>query len=83
MPDSNQPGGYAIIPSGGTFAVGDANSYAIQYENGVLTIQSASVSSYLVTVNGGTGGASYQAENTVTVTAEAREGYTFKSWSAK
>lgn len=82
MPDSNQPGSYAIIPSGGTFAVGDANNYTIQYENGVLTIQSAPVSSYLVTVNGGTGGGSYQAGDTVTVTAETREGYTFKSWSA-
>lgn len=82
MPDSNQPGSYAIIPSGGTFAVGNADNYTIQYENGVLTIQSAPVSSYLVTVNGGTGSGSYQVGDTVTVTAETREGYTFKSWSA-
>ena len=81
-PDSSQPGSYAIIPSGGSFAVGNADNYSVQYENGALTVQSDAVPDYLVTVNGGTGGGFYQAGDTVTVTAETREGYTFKNWAA-
>lgn len=81
-PDSSQPGSYAIIPSGGSFAVGNADNYSVQYENGALTVQSDAVPDYLVTVNGGTDGGFYQAGDTVTVTAETREGYTFKNWAA-
>ena len=81
-PDSSQPGSYAIIPSGGSFAVGNADNYSVQYENGALTVQSDAVPDYLVTVNGGIDGGFYQAGDTVTVTAETREGYTFKNWAA-
>lgn len=81
-PDSNQPGSYTIVPSGGSFVGGNADNYTVQYENGMLTVQSNVVTSYLVTVNGGTGGGLYQAGDTVTVTAETREGYTFQNWTA-
>ena len=38
---------------------------------------------YLVTVNGGTGGGSYEAGQTVTVTAESKSGYTFTGWTTE
>ena len=84
-PDSSTTGSYAIVPSGGSFTTGVKDNYDIQYMNGTLTITSQPTPTptyYMVTVNGGTGGGSYQAGQTVTITAEIRTGYTFKTWTA-
>ena len=74
-PDMSKAGEVQILISGAE--AGD--NYDIQYVNGTLTVTTRPT--YLVTVNGGTGGGSYEAGATVTVTAGTRSGYTFQSWT--
>lgn len=46
-----------------------------------VTVTSTPVTKYLVTVNGGTGGAEYEAGDTVTITATVPSGKQFKNWT--
>jgi uncharacterized repeat protein (TIGR02543 family) len=75
--DTNTVGEYDITISGGTLA--NADSYAVTYTNGKLTVVNAT---YTVTVTNGTGGSSYSEGQTVTITADSRGGYTFTGWSS-
>ena len=75
--DTNTVGEYDITISGGTLA--NADSYAVTYTNGKLTVVNAT---YTVTVTNGTGGGSYSEGQTVTITADSRGGYTFTGWSS-
>ena len=75
--DTNIVGEYDILISGGTLA--NADSYAVTYTNGKLTVVNAT---YTVTVTYGTGGGSYSEGQTVTITADSRSGYTFTGWSS-
>lgn len=80
-PNSSQTGSYAIVPSGGSFAVGNADNYIVQYQNGTLTIQDNPAPTYVVTVNGGTGGGYYKAGDTVSISATVPAGMAFAGWS--
>ncbi|RFZ76575.1 hypothetical protein DS742_22710 [Lacrimispora amygdalina] len=75
--DTNTIGEYDITISGGTLA--NADSYAVTYTNGKLTVVNAT---YTVTVTNGTGSGSYSEGQTVTITADSRGGYTFSGWSS-
>ena len=75
--DTSTVGEYDITISGGTLA--NADSYAVTYTNGKLTVVNAT---YTVTVTNGTGGGSYSEGQTVTITADSRGGYTFTGWSS-
>lgn len=75
--DTGTAGEYAITISGGTLA--NADSYSVTYTNGKLTVVNVV---YAVTVTNGTGGASYSEGQTVTITADSRNGYTFTGWSS-
>ena len=75
--DTSTVGEYDITISGGTLA--NADSYAVTYTNGKLTVVNAT---YTVTVTNGTGGGSYSEGQTVTITADSRNGYTFTGWSS-
>lgn len=46
-----------------------------------VTVTSTPATKYLVTVNNGTGGAEYEAGDTVTITATVPAGKTFKEWT--
>lgn len=74
-PDMSKAGEVQILISGAE--AGD--NYDIQYVNGTLTVTPRPT--YLVTVNGGTGGGSYEAGQTVTVTATVPEGMVFTGWT--
>lgn len=74
-PDMSKAGEVQILISGAE--AGD--NYDIQYVNGTLTVTTRPT--YLVTVNGGTGGGSYEAGQTVTVTATVPEGMVFTGWT--
>lgn len=74
--DINTVGEYVISISGGTLS--NADSYAVTYKNGKLTVVNAV---YPVTVVNGTGSGSYVEGVTVTITANDRSGYTFTGWS--
>lgn len=78
-PDMSKAGTVQILASGAE--AGD--NYDIQYVNGTLTVTTRPIPTYAVTVNGGTGGGSYQAGQSVTVTAGTRSGYTFAGWTAQ
>ena len=75
--NTNTVGEYNILISGGTLA--NADSYAVTYIDGKLTVVN---SVYTVTVTYGTGGGSYSEGQTVTITADSRDGYTFTGWSS-
>lgn len=75
--DTNTVGEYDILISGGTLA--NADSYAVTYTNGKLTVVNAV---YTVTVTNGTGDGSYSEGQAVTITADSRGGYTFTGWSS-
>jgi len=75
--DTGTVGEYAITISGGTLA--NADSYSVTYTNGKLTVVNVV---YAVTVTNGTGGGSYSEGQTVTITADSRNGYTFTGWSS-
>ena len=75
--DTGTVGEYAITISGGTLA--NADSYSVTYTNGKLTVVNVV---YAVTVTNGTGGSSYSEGQTVTITADSRNGYTFTGWSS-
>ena len=71
-------GKYDIVISGGTLR--NSESYRITYVNGTLNIVERF---YTVTVTDGTGGGEYAEGDTVTVTANERNGYTFTGWSSE
>lgn len=71
-------GKYDIVISGGTLR--NSESYSITYVNGTLNIVERF---YTVTVTDGTGGGEYAEGDTVTVTANKRNGYTFTGWSSE
>ena len=71
-------GKYDIVISGGTLQ--NSESYSITYVNGTLNIVERF---YTVTVTDGTGGGEYAEGDTVTVTANERNGYTFTGWSSE
>ncbi|WP_180270762.1 S-layer homology domain-containing protein [Sporanaerobium hydrogeniformans] len=75
--DTNTVGEYDILISGGTLT--NADSYTVTYIKGKLTVVNAI---YTVTVANGTGGGSYSEGQTVTITADNRNGYTFTGWSS-
>ena len=75
--DTGTVGEYAITISGGTLA--NVDSYSVTYTNGKLTVVNVV---YAVTVTNGTGGGSYSEGQTVTITADSRNGYTFTGWSS-
>ena len=75
--DTNTVGEYDILISGGTLT--NADSYAVTYTNGKLTVVNAT---YTVTAINGTGGGSYSEGQTVTIKADSRSGYTFTGWSS-
>lgn len=71
-------GKYDIVIKGGTLR--NSGSYQITYVNGILNIAERF---YTVTVTDGAGGGEYAEGDTVTVTANERNGYTFTGWSSK
>ncbi len=71
-------GKYDIVINGGTLRNGE--NYRITYVNGTLNIVECL---YTVTVTEGTGGGEYGEGDTVTVTANKRNGYTFTGWSSE
>ncbi len=71
-------GKYDIVINGGTLR--NSESYRITYVNGTLHIVERF---YTVTVTDGTGGGEYAGGDTVTVTANERNGYTFTGWSSE
>lgn len=75
--DTNTVGEYDIMINGGTLT--NADSYAVSYTNGKLTVVNAT---YNVTVTYGTGDGNYSEGQTVTITADSRSGYTFTGWSS-
>ncbi len=75
--DTNTAGTFTITPSGGTISGGNAN-YNITYVNGTLTVKPK----FNVTVTNGTGGGSYAAGATVTISADNKSNYTFTNWTA-
>ena len=75
--DTNTVGEYDIMINGGTLT--NADSYAVTYTNGKLTVVNAT---YNVTVTYGTGDGNYSEGQTVTITADSRSGYTFTGWSS-
>ncbi len=76
--DTDTLGKYDIVINGGTLQ--NSGSYRITYVNGTLNIVERF---YTVTVTDGTGGGEYAEGDTVTVTANERNGYTFTGWSSK
>ncbi len=76
--DTDTLGKYDIVISGGTLR--NSESYRITYINGILNIVERF---YTVTVTDGTGGGEYAEGDTVTVTANERNGYTFTGWSSE
>lgn len=78
-PDMSKAGTVQILASGAEAG----GNYDIQYVSGTLTVTTRPIPTYAVTVNGGTGGGSYQAGQSVTVTAGTRSGYTFAGWTAQ
>lgn len=80
-PDSSTTGTWAIVPSGGTLSPENQDNYDTEYISGALTVTTRPIPTYSVTVNGGTGGGSYQAGQTVTVTATVPEGMVFTGWT--
>ncbi len=75
--DTDILGKYDIVISGGTLR--NSESYNITYVNGILNIVERF---YTVTVTDGTGSGEYAEGDTVTVTADERNGYTFTGWSS-
>ena len=75
--DTDTLGKYDIVISGGTLR--NSESYNITYVNGILNIVERF---YAVTVTDGTGSGEYAEGDTVTVTADERNGYTFTGWSS-
>ena len=75
--DTDTLGKYDIVISGGTLR--NSESYNITYVNGILNIVECF---YTVTVTDGTGSGEYAEGDTVTVTADERNGYTFTGWSS-
>ena len=71
-------GKYDIVINGGTLR--NSGSYSITYVNGTLHIVERF---YTVTVTDGTGSGEYAEGDTVTVTADERNGYTFTGWSSE
>ncbi len=76
--DTDTLGKYDIVINGGTLQ--NSESYHITYVNGTLHIVERF---YTVTVTDGTGGGEYAEGDTVTVTANERNGYTFTGWSGE
>ncbi len=74
--DTNTSGVFDIIVSGGVLT--NPESYTITYLNGSLTVSSQL---YPLTVVGGSGSTRYQEGQTVTITADTREGYAFTEWT--
>ena len=75
--DTDTLGKYDIVINGGTLR--NSESYSITYVNGTLNIVERF---YTVTVTDGTGGGEYAQGDTVTVTANEKNGYTFTGWSS-
>lgn len=75
--NTNTLGEYDIFISNG--ALVNADSYAVTYINGKMTVVKAV---YNVSVSGGTGSGTYSKGQTVTITADTRNGYTFTGWSS-
>lgn len=71
-------GKYDIVISGGTLQ--NSENYRITYVNGTLHIAERI---FTVTVTDGMGGGEYAEGDTVTVTANERNGYTFTGWSSE
>ena len=76
--NTNTLGKYDIVINGGTLR--NSKNYRITYVNGTLNIVECL---YTVTVTDGTGGGEYAEGDTVTVTANERNGYTFTGWSSE
>ncbi len=76
--DTDTLGKYDIVINGGTLR--NSESYSITYVNGTLNIVERF---YTVTVTDGTGGGEYAQGDTVTVTANEKNGYTFTGWSSE
>ena len=75
--DTDTLGKYDIVIGGGTLR--NSGSYRITYVNGTLHIVERI---YTVIVTDGTGGGEYAEGDTVTITANERNGYTFTGWSS-
>ncbi|MEY8389596.1 S-layer homology domain-containing protein [Oscillospiraceae bacterium 38-13] len=75
--NTNIVGTFTITLSGAVLTNGD--SYEISYQPGTLTVTAQST--YTVTVNGGTGGGSYAAGDTVTITSTVPSGQRFTGWT--
>lgn len=75
--DTNTAGTFDIIISGGVLT--NKDSYAVTYINGKLTVSDLR---YTLTVIGGSGSGTYLKDQTVTITADTREGYEFTEWTS-
>lgn len=75
--DTNTLGKFVIAISGAEIT--NADSYTMTYVNGEMTIVEQL---YTVTVNDGTGGGRYSEGQTVSITANDKNEYTFTGWSS-
>ncbi|HJB89946.1 MAG TPA: S-layer homology domain-containing protein [Candidatus Eisenbergiella merdigallinarum] len=71
---------YCVVTNTNNSATGEKTATAISNTAGVI-VNPAPVTTYTVTVNGGTGGGSYQEGVTVTITATVPSGKQFAGWT--